>query len=130
MVKYADMSDTDRDVESQMASVRRYMSMYRQMLHEQCNEPDQVKRPENYGKPKGYGKPTDPEYFNKYYQEHLAEQVPCEICGTCITKQHMLRHHKSKRCMAAAAAALARTSATSTATSSTAIAADSPTDTR
>lgn len=40
----------------------------------------------------------DPQYFNKYYREHLSQKINCDICNKPITKAKLQRHKLSKRC--------------------------------
>jgi len=46
------------------------------------------------------------EYNKKYYQDNkdeifkkIKEKVECDICKSLITKRHLSRHHKTKKCM-------------------------------
>jgi len=43
-------------------------------------------------------KPIDPEYFNKYYQEHLSHNVECCNCNKMVSFAKIKRHQKTKRC--------------------------------
>lgn len=40
----------------------------------------------------------DPQYFNKYYREHLSQKINCDVCNKPITKAKLQRHKLSKRC--------------------------------
>jgi len=42
----------------------------------------------------------DPQYFNKYYREHLSQTINCDICNKPITKAKLQRHKLSRRCSA------------------------------
>ena len=49
--------------------------------------------------PKVY-KTHDPDYFNKYYREHMAIKVPCPHCNKPITRSKMPRHVRmTKYCL-------------------------------
>jgi len=48
------------------------------------------------------------EYRKLYYAEHRAEMIEhqkqtiqCTICGSCVLRAHMSRHHKTIKCMRA-----------------------------
>jgi hypothetical protein len=40
----------------------------------------------------------DPQYFNKYYREHLSHKINCDVCNKPITKAKLQRHKLSRRC--------------------------------
>jgi hypothetical protein len=40
----------------------------------------------------------DPQYYNKYYKEHLSHKINCDICNKPITKAKLQRHKLSRRC--------------------------------
>ena len=50
------------------------------------------------GKLTAPNKPIDPEYFNKYYQEHLSHNVECSNCQKMVSFAKLKRHQKTKRC--------------------------------
>ena len=46
------------------------------------------------------------EYMRKYYNEHkikirqsMMVKIPCEYCNIITAKNHMSRHHKTKKCL-------------------------------
>jgi len=41
----------------------------------------------------------DPEYFNKYYREHLSLQINCPLCSALVSKAKMKRHQSRNICV-------------------------------
>ena len=55
--------------------------------------------------PKKRGRPCklkkdidDPDYFNRYYREHLAQKIICPLCSISVSKAKMKRHQKTIIC--------------------------------
>ena len=48
--------------------------------------------------PKKINKTDDKEYFNKYYHEHLAQKVECELCNCLVSKAKLKRHQTTNKC--------------------------------
>jgi hypothetical protein len=47
-------------------------------------------------------KPLDPDYFKKYYQEKIkGVKTNCQYCDCIITKENLIRHNKTKKCIKA-----------------------------
>jgi hypothetical protein len=40
----------------------------------------------------------DPQYFNRYYKEHLAQQINCTLCSALVSKAKMKRHQSRSVC--------------------------------
>jgi len=40
----------------------------------------------------------DPDYFNKYYREHLSQQINCPLCSALVSKAKMKRHQSRNVC--------------------------------
>ena len=40
----------------------------------------------------------DPQYFNRYYKEHLAQQINCPLCSALVSKAKMKRHQSRNVC--------------------------------
>jgi hypothetical protein len=57
-----------------------------------------VKRGRPIGSVKAFHIVDDPQYFNKYYREHLSQKINCDICNKPITKAKLQRHKLSRRC--------------------------------
>ena len=48
--------------------------------------------------PKKINKTDDKQYFNKYYHEHLAQKVECELCNCLVSKAKLKRHQTTNKC--------------------------------